>query len=140
VEVYIPKVIGAETREDYYRLLMELVANLNDGHTMVMPPGAWSADSEDDWPPIEMRVIDRQCIVSRVKNTGEIEEQNIYPGLRILEINGMPIADHFEREVLRYENYGTRHASEALLLFRVLCGPAGSEVQLETVLNSWVKA
>jgi C-terminal processing protease CtpA/Prc len=129
-QAYIPGVIAAQTREDYYKLLMELVANLNDGHTMVMHPGAWPVGPEEDWPPIELRVIDGEYIVSRVEETSEIKEQDIYPGLRVLEIDGKPVADHFEEEVLRYENFGTRHASEALLLYKVLRGPAGTGLQL----------
>lgn len=129
-QAYIRGVIAAETREDYYRLLMELVAHLNDGHTMVRPPG-WPVNLVDDWPPVELEVIDGECIVSRVKQTAEIQEQIIYPGLRVLKINGNPIEDHFEKEVLRYENYGTGQANEALLTYKILSGTAGTSLDLK---------
>ena len=53
VREYIPRVIAAPDEEAYYRVLMELAALLNDGHTAVNPPwGPFKPGT--DWPPVEI--------------------------------------------------------------------------------------
>ncbi len=47
---FLPRVIEAETIEDYYRELMEFAGLLRDGHTDVLPPWGTSAPSSITLP------------------------------------------------------------------------------------------
>jgi hypothetical protein len=55
VQRSIPKVLSAKDRIEYYQILRELVARLDDGHTFVMPPEAiWG---RYDNPPVEFQMV-----------------------------------------------------------------------------------
>jgi hypothetical protein len=72
VQAAIPRIISANTTDDYYLILRELAAKLNDGHAMIMPPGAMNGQS--DFPPVEFQMIENKIILARV---GDNEESQI---------------------------------------------------------------
>lgn len=127
---FIPKVLAADGVESYYAVLSELVTLLQDSHTNVLPP--WGHFTPGfDYPPVFVQVVDGRFLFTAVGDAEQLERQRIYPGLEILSMNGRPVADVFETEVLRYRTQGSRQANEALLPFFLLYGPAGETVSLE---------
>ena len=72
VREFIPRVLEAESMESYYKILMELVALLNDSHTYIIPP--WGRLTPGyDIPPVEIQVIDDKFYIARAGNTNEIK-------------------------------------------------------------------
>lgn len=127
---FIPRVIEAENTEEYYHLLMELVALLKDSHTVVVPPWGHFKPGHD-MPAFEIQIIDDRFFVARVGTSDELDQKGIVPGLEIVEINGgTPIAEYFEREVLKYYSRGSNHADQAILPIYLLFGPTGEPVDL----------
>ena len=52
----IPKILASENIVQYYQILQELVALLNDGHTFIMPP---MEEMESlDHPALEIQMIE----------------------------------------------------------------------------------
>ena len=130
VQEFIPRVIEAGNIDEYYHLLMELVALLEDSHTVVVPPWGHFKPGHDI-PAFEIQIIDDRFFVARVGTSDELDQKGIVPGLEIIEINGgTPIAEYFEREVLRYYSRGSDHADQAILPIYLLFGPAGETVDL----------
>lgn len=128
VRRYIPRVIASRSKREYYQLLSELAAMLQDGHTAVrLPP-----DLREEFiqPPIEIAVIDKQFIITRVGDAAELAEQDVKPGLEVLTIDGISSGNYLA-ERLRYYDRGTRQADESLGAIFLLSGPAGSVVELE---------
>jgi len=126
---FIPRVIAAETLDDYYWTLMEFAGLLEDGHTSVLPP--WGYLSPDyDKPPLEVQVVDGAFLVARVAATPEIEAAGISVGDEILEIDGVDVRIYFEDSVNRYYPRGSAHANDAVNTVYILRGPAGSQVTL----------
>ncbi len=122
VREYIPRVLGADSLEAYYDLLMEFAAQLNDGHTAVMPP--WKLERPGcDHPPVELQVIDDKFYVARISDSDDVTRQNMYPGLEVLEIAGTPVRAYFEDHSLRFRRWGTKQADEAFGLLDTLSGP-----------------
>ena len=61
---FIPKVLKTNNVEEYYKVLMELTALLQDSHTEIIPP--WGRFIPDyDIPPIELTAIDGRFYIRR---------------------------------------------------------------------------
>ena len=131
VQQYLPRVIAAETMDDYYLVLQELVALLKHSHTRITPP--WGHFKPGfDLPQIEVNVLDGRFIITRVGGGDEIETQSIRPGLEILEVGeGIPVRDYFDDNVLKYHTQGSQQGDEAILTVYLLFGPAGDTVDLQ---------
>jgi hypothetical protein len=56
VQISIPRVLAARDRFEYDQVLRELVARLDDGHTLILPPGALTG--EYDNPQIELQMVE----------------------------------------------------------------------------------
>jgi len=125
----IPRVLAAPDRDAYYAVLMELVARLGDGHTLVLPP--WGYVRPDfDGPPVELQVVDGRFLVARAAPTAEITTALLAPGTEIVAVDGEPVRSRFEDRVLRYHGRGVSQADEAINLYYLLQGPRGSRVNL----------
>ena len=130
VREFIPRVIAAGDVDSYYKTLMELTALLRDSHTEVIPP--WGRFTPGyDIPPIEVMVLDDAFYIVRTGDTGEIRDQNVTPGMEILEVgDGVPVGDYFRDTVLKYHSRGSKRTDETVLLFYLFYGPAGETVTL----------
>jgi hypothetical protein len=127
---YIPRVISTRNIEDYYDVLMEFAALLNDGHTAVSPPWMYVKPGYDH-PPVELKVVEDKFIVLRVGNTDEMKTQRIYPGLEILEMgDNISIREYLKEKVLRFYSFGTTQADESIELIRIFSGPKNSKIAL----------
>ena len=126
---FVPRVLAAESRDEYYRTLMEFAGLLEDGHTSVLPPWGYLRPDFDN-PPLEVEIVDGAFLVARAAKTPELEARGIRPGLEILRVDGTEVRDHFERTVNRYHPRGSAHANDALNVVYLLRGPRDSEVAL----------
>jgi hypothetical protein len=127
---YIPRVISTRNIEEYYDVLMEFAAQLNDGHTAVFPPWMYVKPGYDH-PPVELKVIEDKFVVVRVGNTDEMKTQRIYPGLEILEMgDNISVREHLRENVLRFYSCGTTQADESIGLIRIFSGPKNSKIAL----------
>jgi len=82
----IPSVLESENKNDCYRILQELVALLNDGHTFILPPME-ELDSLDH-PALEMQMVDGRVIITRTGDSKEITERELVSGLEVVEVDG----------------------------------------------------
>jgi len=131
VQEYTPRVIDANTIEEYYDVLMEFAALLKDGHTMVMPPWMYVKPGHDH-PPVELQVMEDKFVVARTADTEEIRKQKVYPGLEVLEIGEhVPVRTYLKENVLRFHSCGTPQADEAIGLVGILSGIKDSQVLLK---------
>jgi C-terminal processing protease CtpA/Prc len=130
LQEYIPRVIAAQDIDSYYLVLMEFAALLKDGHTEVIPP--WGHNKpDDDMPPIEVQVVEDKFVIARTGETNEIKNQQIYPGLEIIEIDNSPVKTYFQDNVLRYYSRGSKQADEAMNMYYLLSGPRDSKIALK---------
>ncbi len=127
---YLPKALAAQDMDAYYDVLCEFAALLKDGHTAVNKPGG-PFNPAFDWPTLEVQVLGDQYIVARVKETEDIKQNNIYPGLEIVEVDGQPVEAYYQSHVVKYESRGSDHADKAINIYKLLRGPKDSQV--------WVK-
>ncbi len=121
----LPRVRATRSTEDYYRVLMELVAKLKDGHTNVYPPQELTERMRGTTMlktlPIEGRVI-----VTEVLDPG-LRAKGIMPGLEVVAVDGAEVKTYAAREVAPYVSASTPQ-DEALRTFgyQFLAGAVGS--------------
>jgi carboxyl-terminal processing protease len=126
----VPRVLDAKDIEDYYAVLMELVARLGDSHTMVLPP--WGRMKPGyDIAPLEIAAIDGRFYVARVGARPWLAEAGVVPGVEIVSVDGVATAQCFEDSVLRYHSWGAAHANAAGLMVYLLYGPANGSNTVE---------
>ena len=129
VQRSIPRVLSAKNHVEYYQILRELVAKLDDGHTFVMPPEA--INGAYDNPPVELQMVEGKAVLSRVGDTGEIRNAGLRPGMELVAVGDrIPVWEYFRENVTKYFQGGTEQWNKALGLFLLLNGPKDSMVDL----------
>ncbi|OYD14428.1 hypothetical protein CH333_03325 [candidate division WOR-3 bacterium JGI_Cruoil_03_44_89] len=128
VREYIPKIMKAKDRQEYYNLLQELIANLKDNHTRITLPDELRDGL--DMPPIEVEVIENKFIVMRVGDTEEMKRNNIYPGLEIKEVDSVPVKEYFEEKKLPYLALSQTQRERLANVSSLLKGKKNSPVKL----------
>lgn len=126
---FVPRVIGARNKDDYYWILMEFAGLLNDGHTSVLPPWGYLRPDFDN-PPLEVQIVENAFLVARAAATSEFEAESIRVGLEIVAIDGMDARSYFANSINRYYPRGSAHASDAVNIVYLLRGPRDSKITL----------
>ncbi len=125
----IPRILASENIVQFYQILQELVALLNDGHTFIMPP--LEEMQSQDHPALETQMIEDKIVITRTGDSMEITEQEITPGLEVIEIDGVPAKTYLYDNSVRYYPGGTKHWGEAFGLSRLLDGTKDTVVKLK---------
>jgi carboxyl-terminal processing protease len=128
VQAAIPRVLAAPDLKAYYDVLAELVALLNDGHTIVRPPKTLLAALEQ--PPIELETMDGKVLITRVGDNEEVRARAVRAGLEVTAVDGVPVRRFLADHALRYYRGGTAQWGNAFGLVGLLDGPRGSTVRL----------
>ena len=94
----IPRVMASESTYDYYRLLQEFVAKLEDGHANVYFPRVPEIQSDlSHVPAINYQWIEERLILDYVAGE-EFEAAGITRGDEIIAINGQPTQEPCKQE------------------------------------------
>lgn len=126
---FIPRVVAASDKDEYYWILMEFAGLLKDGHTSVLPPWGYLRPDYDN-PPLEVQVVEGAFLIARMGETPELTGQDIRVGLEIVQVDGVGARRYFEDSVNRYYPRGSAHANDAVNIVYILRGPRDSKVTL----------
>ncbi len=99
---FIPKVLSTENTLDYYLLLVQFYALLNDGHSRVLLPK--SLRNKFDMPALYLDLIQQRIFVIGVDT---MQEDQIPLGSEILKVDGINILECLEKRVLPYVSAST---------------------------------
>ena len=107
---YLPRVRATRSTEEYYRVLMEMVSRLKDGHTNVYPP-----DELNDrmWarPLMKTVPIEGRVLVTEVLDPG-LRAKGIMPGLEVVAVEGTDVKTYAARELAPYMSASTPQDEE----------------------------
>jgi C-terminal processing protease CtpA/Prc len=127
---YLPRVREAPATLDYYRLLQRMCAQLGDGHTAVHVPDELYGRLYYR-PPLDTRWLDGHVYVAAVLHD-TLRRAGIRPGLELVRIDGVPVAEHAARDVAPYVSASTPQGRNAIVYeFYLLGGARGTPVQIE---------
>jgi hypothetical protein len=104
---------------------MQLCARLNDTHTYIMPPGPVSQKLQFR-PGLQSRLLEGKVIVTAVDDR-TLSSAGVVPGVEIVSVDGVPVEEHVQKDVLPYIGASTSQGREdAAYNVWLLAGGRGS--------------
>lgn len=127
---FIPKVRQTNNTLEYYRTLENFCSFIKDGHTRVNIPNELYQKLYYR-PPIRTQMIENKVLVTAVLEDS-LRKIGIYPGLEIKSIDGIPVKQYAEQNVVPYQSSSTRqNMNTNVYEYYLLCGSKNSSVVIE---------
>ena len=101
---WLPKVKNTKSTLEYYTVIMEMGAKLNDGHTKILAPDELR-DEVYARPLIRQRLIEDKVLI--VEADSALQKKGIKPGQEILMVNGMPVKEYAAKYIIPYQSAST---------------------------------
>jgi C-terminal processing protease CtpA/Prc len=126
---FLPRVRAARNAAEYYRVLMEFGALLNDSHTGVSPPPE-ARDAVRSWPGLRLALVERRVLVSEVFDDA-LTAAGVKRGTELTAVDGLPVWEYAGRFVFPLEGASTDQDRERrAVTYDLLGGAKGTEVRL----------
>ncbi len=126
---YLPRVRQTKSTREYYKLLMQLGAQLKDANTNVYPPDELT-DVFYARPRLTPRLVEDKVLIVGVSGD-KLLQDGIKPGVEVLEINGMPVKNYARQEVIPYLSSSTKQDLEVRAYgYMLFAGPAEEPLRL----------
>lgn len=126
---YLPRVRATSSTAEYYRVLMELCAKLQDGHTNVYP-GPELRDTAMARPLLMTQLVEGRVLVRDVLDPALLA-QGLVPGTEVVEVDGEPVMAYAGREIAPYVSASTpQDLAQRVYGFHFLMGPADKAPRL----------
>ena len=139
---YLPRVKAAASTAEYYRILMEMCALLQDGHTNVSAPEKLYG-SEFTVPPFRTRLIEGKVIITDVADAS-LSEQGIVRGVEITRVDGTDAKAWARKNVAPYVSASTPQDLDSRVFgAQFLLGKKAEQPQVEfkdASGKTWTKA
>lgn len=135
VERYRPWVENAETADDFYSLMYDLVRELGDCHSWLC--NYYDAPSLGRYrPPMATRRIEGKLVVTTVDENAEPWQRGLRPGSVIEHLDGLSVEDKIEviRPLMRV--YSSQRAFLEEAYRKILCGKQGTSVAVSFVTSA----
>lgn len=138
-ENYKPKALSAASDDEFYKILQDMLGELNQSHFSIIPPGAEMTPTifGEGEIGVDVQLIGKDAVVSRVKAGSSAAKSNLKMGFLIQKIDGKTIAELLApveaKLAKRKYTDGTKTVYRKRALLSALSGKAGSVVNLETL-------
>jgi C-terminal processing protease CtpA/Prc len=128
---FLPKVRSSSSTLEYYRLLAEMVARLEDGHAWIAFPREIAAQVFSR-PPLTLRLVEGRVLVAGV-DSEELVSAGLARGDEIVAVNDLPVKEYAQRFIVPMQWASTpqdldTHTYEDNLL----AGPVDEPVRITT--------
>ncbi len=104
--VYLPRVRQTTSTMEYYLVLEEMTAMLNDAHTNINFPREL-VDSIYTRPLIRTRLIEDKVLVVAIYDP-TLRQKGIAIGQEVIKVNGMPVKDYAAKYIIPTQSSSTR--------------------------------
>jgi carboxyl-terminal processing protease len=132
---YLPKVRQTKSTFEYYRVLMEMIAKLRDGHSNVYVPKELE-ESVYARPHMRAALVEDKVIVTEVFSD-EILAKGINVGQVILNIDRIPSKKYAEEFVMPYQSSSTiQDLNKRTYNYFLFAGEKGQPVKLNLLDKS----
>jgi carboxyl-terminal processing protease len=126
---FIPRVRATRSTVEYYHVLQEILAKIQDGHTNIIMPREYLR-TRLGRPALETRLIEGRIMVNKVWDPG-LGKQGIVRGMEIVKINGLSTRQYAEKSVIPRQSSCTPQYSDVLAYERVLLeGELSEQIKL----------
>lgn len=133
---YLPLVRKEQSNQEYFRLLTRCVAQLHDGHTMVIQmiegEGVRFAVPlyPENAPPLLVHPVEGKAVIVELAETEEIHCAGLRRGVEVTHVDGRPVREVLEHDLYPYLFASTPQARDAWAYPVLLNGPRGTKVSL----------
>jgi C-terminal processing protease CtpA/Prc len=125
---YLPRIQADQSNPEYYKLMAEICAKLNDGHTNIYPPK--DLISKKYYPNVELGNFEDRIYVL---NTSE-KFRNFLPiGSEIVEVNGEKISDYINNNLFPYISASTQYIKQKIAVQSLFEIPTDKKFKIEFV-------
>ncbi len=101
---YLPKVRASKSTAEYYQVLAELCAKLQDGHTTITPPAQmWDLYGK---PMLETALVEGRVVVTDVFDEA-LRPRGVLPGVEITTVDGRAVKAYAAAQVAPFESAST---------------------------------
>lgn len=130
---YRPLVATAPTDAAFHTLLRRMTGELRDAHTRVMTPQQALARrrNESASAGVILYEVEGRPVVFQVLPGSPAAEAGLTPGMAVLAVGGVPIAEALARARAEVGPSSSERAGAVLAYLRLISGPAGEPLRLE---------
>jgi carboxyl-terminal processing protease len=127
---YLPKVKQTGNTLEYYQLLQQMCAQLQDGHTNVYVPEELSGRVYGR-PPVRTALIEDKVLLIEV-NSDSLRKSGLIPGLEVISIDGVPVKVYARERVAPFQSSSTPQDLDVRTYgYFLLAGPEDEPVTIE---------
>jgi C-terminal processing protease CtpA/Prc len=130
---WLPRVEAAESTVDYYDVLMQLAAHLNDSHIGIAHPAVMAVLARrggSHIPPMRLQPVEDSAVIAAVYDGGV--KAGLARGTEVTAIDGRPIAE-LAAERGAWMSASTPQARRQMAMALARLGPEGSVATLSVV-------
>ncbi|MEO0557822.1 MAG: S41 family peptidase [Bacteroidota bacterium] len=125
----LPRVRETESTLEYYRVLMAMVAQLEDGHSNIYPPRELGMQVYAR-PGLRTRLVEGRVLVSEIRDPA-LADQGIEIGQEVLRIDGVPVHEYADTHVRPYQSSSTEQDRDVRTYeYMLLAGDVREPVEL----------
>ena len=130
---YRPRVNAVSSDAEFHNLLRSMVGELRDAHTRILSPqqARDRAAAQTMSAGVILFQVEGHPVVFDVRPDGPAAEAGLRPGARVLEVDGVPVAEALRRERAEVGPSSSERASLVLTYLRLISGPAGEALRLK---------
>jgi carboxyl-terminal processing protease len=137
--IYQPKALSAATDDEFYKILQEMLGELNQSHFSIIPPGAEMTPTifGEGEIGVDVQLIGKDAVITKVKTDSSAAKNNLKTGFIIRRVDGKTVAELLapveERLLKRKYPAGSKMVYRKRALLSALSGKVGSVVNVETL-------
>ena len=132
---YLPKVRQTKSTFEYYKVLMEMIAKLRDGHSNVYMPRELR-DSIYSRPLLRTDLIEEKVIVTDVYSE-QVTGKGIKRGQEITHVDGIGVKEYAEKNVKPYQSSSTKQdLMKRIYSYFLFAGEKGKSIKLKLLDKS----
>ncbi|MEQ9380502.1 MAG: S41 family peptidase [Imperialibacter sp.] len=127
---YLPKVQATSSTLEYFRVMQEFCAQLQDGHTSVWPTAEPLANLVYGRPAFLTRLVEDKVLVDEVFSDS-LEQLGIRFGVEVVHIDGVPVQEYAIQHIQPYQNGSTpQNVVVGTYTYELLRGPKDQPVEV----------
>jgi C-terminal processing protease CtpA/Prc len=87
LEMYLPRIMAAQSDEEYAQAMKETMALLKDGHTSIQAGGAV------DQPPVRIEPVEGRAVLTGIADVPELRSSGLRLGMELVSVDGTRVAE-----------------------------------------------
>ena len=134
-ERYLPEERAAKDDEDFYGVVRRMTGELHDAHTRFFSPEQWKRIKLHEHAGLGFTAedVEGKTVVTAVEEESEAQRAGILPGMTVVTVDGIAVADLIAQAAAKREPSSSERADRLFIYRDVFSAPVGTAVKLAFV-------